>query len=181
MTDAGTRPELQPTLVGQRVTLRPLRQDDFEALHAAASDPQIWEQHPDNTRYQRDAFEARFFRGAIASGGALAVIASDSNEVIGSTRYYEWDPAESSICIGYTFLITDHWGDGTNSEMKDLMLRHAFSFADTVWFHIGEDNLRSRRAVEKLGAELVQSEAAEVEGKPFNKLYYRLPRSAYNG
>ncbi|MEE4192457.1 MAG: GNAT family N-acetyltransferase, partial [Halieaceae bacterium] len=87
---SGAGPDLQPTLVGDRITLRPLEERDFEALHAAASDPMIWEQHPDNTRYQRDAFEARFFRGAIASGGALAVIANDSGEVIGSSRYYEW-------------------------------------------------------------------------------------------
>jgi RimJ/RimL family protein N-acetyltransferase len=173
---SGAGPDLQPTLVGDRITLRPLEERDFEALHAAASDPMIWEQHPDNARYQRDAFEARFFRGAIASGGALAVIANDSGEVIGSSRYYEWDPAEQSICIGYTFIVTRHWGDGTNSEMKALMLDHAFSFANTVWFHIGEDNLRSRRAVEKLGAVQTRSEPAEVEGTSFTKLYYRLAR-----
>lgn len=177
---SGAGPDLQPTLVGDRITLRPLEENDFEALHAAASDPLIWEQHPDNTRYQRDVFETRFFRGAIASGGALAVIANDSGEVIGSSRYYEWDPDEQSICIGYTFVVTRHWGDGTNSEMKALMLEHAFRFADTVWFHIGEDNLRSRRAVEKLGAELVRGEAAQVEGKAFTKLYYRLDRTTRN-
>lgn len=39
--------DLQPTLIGSTITLRPLREADFDALHAAASDPLIWEQHPD--------------------------------------------------------------------------------------------------------------------------------------
>ncbi len=173
--------DLQPTLVGPHITLRPLREDDFEALYVAASDPAIWEQHPDNTRYQRDVFLTRFFRGAIASGGALAVIDNTTCGVIGSSRFYEWEPEDPSICIGYTFLVTEHWGGNTNSEMKALMLRHAFGFADTVWFHVGDTNARSRKAVEKLGAVLSHSEDTKVEGKPFVKLYYRLSRDAYHG
>ncbi len=176
-----TTPDLQPTLVGERITLRPLREDDFEALAAAAADPLIWEQHPDHTRYRRDVFETRFFRGALASGGALTVIENDTGEVVGCSRFYGWEPSGPSICIGYTFLVTRHWGSGSNRKMKDSMLQHAFSFADTVWFHIGEDNLRSRKAVEKLGAELTHSEPAEVEGKAFVKLYYRLSRCAFIG
>lgn len=172
-------PDLQPTLEGERITLRPLQEQDFEALYTAAADPLIWEQHPDTSRYQRDAFASRFFRGAMESGGALAVVENSSGRMIGSSRFYEWEPEDPSICIGYTFLATDHWGGSTNREMKALMLRHAFGFADTVWFHVGDTNLRSRRAVEKLGAALTHSEAAEVEGKPFTKLYYRLTQAAY--
>ncbi len=174
-------PDLQPTLVGRRITLRPLHEDDFESLYTAAADPEVWVQHPDSTRYQRTAFEERFFRGAIASGGALAVIDNAGGSIIGSSRYYEWEPQLPSICIGYTFLATRYWGDGTNSEMKALMLGHAFTFADSVWFHIGENNLRSRRAVEKLGATLRKAEPAEVEGQAFTKLYYCLERRAWLG
>ena len=70
----------QPTLVGTRVTLRPIVADDFDALFAAASDPAIWEQHPDPLRWQRERFEA-YFRGAIESGGGLVVI--DARDEIG--------------------------------------------------------------------------------------------------
>ena len=48
----------------------------------------------------------------------------------------------------------DHRGGATNSEVKRLMLDHAFGSADAVWFHVGPGNLWSRRAVEKLGARL---------------------------
>lgn len=66
--------DLQVTLTGGNVILRPLEVDDFEALYKAASDPQIWAMHPDSSRYKRDVFEQRFFKSAIASGGALAIV-----------------------------------------------------------------------------------------------------------
>jgi len=59
--------DLQPTLIGKAISLRPLRAEDFEALYAAASDPLIWEQHPEPLRYQRPVFEG-FFASALASG-----------------------------------------------------------------------------------------------------------------
>jgi RimJ/RimL family protein N-acetyltransferase len=54
--------------------------------------------------------------------------------------------------IGWTFLARSHWGGRYNGEMKTLMLRHAFRFVGTVIFVIGTRNLRSQRAVEKIGA-----------------------------
>lgn len=170
---------LQPTLKGRQLLLRPLREDDFDGLHAAASDPLIWEQHPDRDRYRRDVFETRFFRGGIASGGALCVIDRPSDTIIGSSRYYEYEPAGSSVCIGYTFLARSHWGGGANREMKSLMLAHAFRAVDTVWFHVGEHNIRSRRAVEKLGATLSHSVPSESGGMRFNSLHYRLDAREY--
>lgn len=166
--------DLQPTLTGDSVTLRPLRRDDFDALYKAASDPAVWEQHPDSSRYQRDVFRTRFFVGAIESKGALAVVESDTGKIIGSSRYYEWDPGKCHLAIGYTFLERTHWGDGTNTQMKALMLEHAFKHASTVWFHVAKDNMRSRRAVEKLGATLSHEEQRELDGKPFVQLYYQL-------
>ncbi|WP_336511600.1 hypothetical protein [Candidatus Accumulibacter phosphatis] len=64
---------LQPTLIGETIFLRPLQAGDFEPLYAAASDPAIWEQHPEPLRYQRAVF-AGFFASALASGGALLAI-----------------------------------------------------------------------------------------------------------
>lgn len=171
--------DLQPTLVGDNITLRPLRQEDFPGLYQAASDPAIWQTHPDSSRYQRDIFEQRFFTGAMASGGALAVLDNKSGRIIGSSRYYQWHPDKRAISIGYTFLEQAQWGGGANSEMKALMLNHIFKFSQTVWFHVGGDNLRSRKAVEKLGAVLSHSEDRELDGKPYRQLYYKLSNSAY--
>lgn len=171
--------DLQPTLKGENLTLRPLRSDDFSALYKAASDPAIWALHPDSSRFKRDIFEARFFLGAIASGGALAVLENDSGRIIGSSRYYEWRPDTCEISIGYTFLERTHWGTGSNQEMKALMLNHIFSNAKKVWFHVGKTNLRSRRAVEKLGAVLSYEKDRELNGNPFVQLYFELDFDSY--
>jgi RimJ/RimL family protein N-acetyltransferase len=141
----------QPILKGQLIELRPLRSEDFDELFAVASDPLIWEQHPHNTRYQEDVFR-KFFSDALASGGALIVIDSKTGRVIGSSRYAGYDNDRSQVEIGWTFLARSHWGGVYNSEMKRLMLDHAFQFVHNVIFVIGTQNLRSQRAVEKLGA-----------------------------
>jgi RimJ/RimL family protein N-acetyltransferase len=159
----------RPVLVGASLTLRPLVAEDFEPLHAAASDPLIWEQHPQPTRWQRDVFRSNFFEGALASGSAFVVLDNATDAIIGSTRYYDWWPQSREIAIGFTFLTRPYWGNGANHEMKQLMLSHAFRWADTVWFHVGEHNGRSRRALEKIGACF----SHQVEGKAF----YRLEKS----
>lgn len=171
--------EMQPTLRGERITVRPLTPEDFDALYAAASDPAVWEQHPDSERYREEIFRERFFAGAIACGSAFAVVDNATGRVIGSSRFYEWDADAKEIAIGYTFIECDHWGGATNSELKALMLGHAFTVAGRVWFHVGETNTRSRRAVEKLGAVLSHSEDRELDGTPFVQLYYRLDPADY--
>lgn len=165
--------DLQPTLRGEFLTLRPLASEDFDALYAVASDPLIWEQHPDTTRHQRPVFE-KFFAAALASGGTLVVTGNDSGAFIGSSRYYDWDPARREVAIGYTFLARSHWGGAANREMKRLMLDHAFRWADTVWFHVGTDNHRSRRALEKIGARLSHVSRRMANGLEQDYAYYRI-------
>ncbi len=143
--------ELQPTLTGALVTLRPLRADDFDALFAVAGDPLIWEQHPASDRWQEPVFR-RFVADGLASGGALIVFDNATGNVIGSSRYHGYDADRSEIEIGWTFLARSHWGGRYNGEMKRLMLDHAFRFVDRVLFLIGPDNIRSQRAVERIGA-----------------------------
>jgi RimJ/RimL family protein N-acetyltransferase len=145
--------ELQPTLEGELVALRPLREADWDALYAVASDPLIWEQHPARDRWREDVFRA-FFREAMASGGALAIIDRADGRLIGSSRFHGWDAAAREVEIGWTFLARSHWGGRYNEEMKALMLAHAFRFADGAIFVIGPENMRSRRAVEKIGGVL---------------------------
>jgi len=142
--------ELQPTLKGKLVELRPLRADDFDRLYAVASDPLIWEQHPASNRYQEDVFR-EFFREAMESGGAFIAFDASDGKVIGSSRYFGYSEEKNEVEIGWTFLARSHWGGRHNREMKELMLRHAFRYVDHVIFIVGPENLRSRRAVEKIG------------------------------
>lgn len=157
---------LQPVLENDRVLLRPLRQDDFEALYQCASDPLIWEQHPEPTRYQLPVFE-KFFTGAIESGGAFLVINKETGEAIGTSRYYDVQPDKRSVAIGWTFLVRACWGTTYNRAMKQLMLDHAFHSADYVIFHIGPQNIRSQTAILKLGARKLTDEEISRYGNPY--------------
>ena len=143
--------DLQPTLKGDHVELRPLCDDDFRVLYSVASDPLIWEQHPAADRYQEETFKG-FFREALESGGALVAIDASDGSVIGSSRYHGYDKEKNEVEIGWTFLARSRWGGIYNREMKKLMLQHAFKFVSRVVFHIGSNNIRSQRAAEKIGA-----------------------------
>ncbi len=142
--------DLQPVLKGELVELKPLRAADYHNLYAVAADPLIWEQHPANDRYTEEVFKA-FFRVALESHSALIAIDSSDSQVIGSSRFHGYDKERSEIEIGWTFLARSHWGGIYNWEIKQLMLRHAFKYVDSVVFRVGQENLRSQRATEKVG------------------------------
>ena len=143
--------ERQPVLKGEFIQLRPLRSEDWDDLFAVASDPLIWQQHPESDRYKEEVFKI-FFKDGLESGGAFVVIDTKNKRIIGSTRFHGYDPEKSEIEIGWTFLARKYWGGRYNREMKQLMLAHAFKFVENVVFFVGENNIRSQRATEKIGA-----------------------------
>ena len=166
--------ELQPTLTGTLLELRPLRPEDFDRLFAVASDPLIWEQHPESDRHREDRFRV-FFSGALESGGALVAFDTEDGRMIGSSRYHGYDADGSEIEIGWTFLARSHWGGRYNREMKRLMLEHAFRFVDTVVFLVGLTNFRSQRAVEKIGG--VQAGTRFTNGR--TSFVYRITAESF--
>jgi RimJ/RimL family protein N-acetyltransferase len=168
--------ELQPTLEGKLLKLRPLRADDYAALYAAASDPKIWEQHPSSDRWKEEVFKS-YFDSGIECGGALLVLDAASGSVIGSSRYYGYDADASEVEIGWTFLTTSYWGGTYNRELKKLMMDHAFKFVDNVLFFVGPQNMRSRKAVEKLGATYIGTRSRFGS----ESVVYRLSKADYSG
>lgn len=141
---------IQPILQNETIALYPLQEEDFEELYITASDPKIWEQHPNKERWQREIFKI-YFAGAIASGGAFKIIEKEKNAVIGSTRFYDYNSQENSILIGYTFYAVQYWGTGVNYQAKALMLDYIYQFVAMVHFHIGAENIRSQIAISRLG------------------------------
>ncbi|TKD52323.1 GNAT family N-acetyltransferase [Sphingomonas baiyangensis] len=166
----------QPVLGGERVALRPSTPDDREPLFAVARDREIWAMHPAHDRWQRPVFDT-FFDEGLAAGGALTLIDRADGAIIGATRYGPFDPASGEIEIGWTYLARSHWRTGHNREAKRLMLAHIFRWAETVVFHVGEDNHRSRTAVEALGA-LARPGRLLIEraGVPAPHIVYALAR-----
>ncbi len=166
--------DLQPVLKGRLLELRPLRAQDFHDLYSVAADPLIWEQHPSKDHYKEEVFE-EFFREALESGGALVAVDSEMGLIIGSSRFHGYDEGKSEIEIGWTFLARSHWGGRYNGEMKRLMLGHAFRFVSSVIFLVGPQNLRSQRAVEKIGG--VRVGISHTGGR--ESLVYRITRSTF--
>src|SRR6267143_970074 len=169
--------ELQPHLAGELLELRPLRPGDWESLFAVASDPLIWEQHPANDRYREEVFR-EFFREALESGGALIVIDRKTQEIIGSSRYFGFDPGKSEIEIGWTFLARTYWGGKYNAELKRLMLGHAFKFVESVVFLIGPTNVRSQKAMEKIGGVLIERREKTIRGEILEQVVYQIKKPA---
>jgi N-acetyltransferase len=164
-----------PTLEGHGLLLRPLAGADLEALIAAAADPAIWAQHPASDRHHREVFEP-YARRLLALGGTLVVAEAATGAIIGCSRFYQGPDAPEDIAIGFTFLVTRHWGGATNRAIKRLMLDHAFRTFDTVWFHIGPDNIRSQKATAKLGAECRRRAMVDIGMGPTDYLCFALAR-----
>jgi RimJ/RimL family protein N-acetyltransferase len=159
--------DLQPILENEFVKLVPLKKTDFEVLYKVASDPLIWEQHPNKNRWQREVFQ-NFFKGAIESKGAFLIYNVQTNEVIGSSRFYDPDPEKSTVCIGYTFYARSHWGGKYNPSVKQLMMQYAFQFVDNIIFYIGAKNIRSQKAIERIGALKIAEEEINYFGEDCN-------------
>lgn len=162
--------DIQPTLGNDEVLLKPLCTEDFEELYQVASDPKIWEQHPNKDRWKRDVFE-KFFQGAIESKGAFKIVDKRTGKAAGSTRFYDYQPDTETIHIGYTFYATKYWGTGLNPAVKKLMLDYVFPLVDKVRFHVGATNIRSQIAIQRLGATKVGEEEVAYYGE-LRKLNY---------
>lgn len=169
--------DCQPVLTGELLELRPLRAEDFDALYAVAADPLIWAQHPAHNRHEEAVFRA-FFLEALTSGGALIAIDVSDRRIIGSSRFHGYDKERSEVEIGWTFLARSRWGGKYNGEMKRLMLRHAFQFVSSVVFLVGVQNVRSQRAVEKIGGVRVGTRP-HAGGR--DSYVYQIPSSRFGG
>ena len=171
--------DLQPALSGESLILRPLAADDWAGLFAVGSDPRVWALHPVSDRYQEESFRA-YFTERLACGGALVVVDRVTGAVIGSSSFAGYDATKSSIEIGWTFLAASHWGGNANREMKRLMLAHAFRFVDQVRFRVGENNVRSRAAMEKIGGVLTgRVEAIVIGGVAVNHEIFAIMKTDF--
>lgn len=171
---------IQPILEDDRVLIQPLLSSDFDDLYAVASDPMIWEQHPNRDRYKREVFQV-FFDGAIQSGGAFKIIDKATGRIAGCTRFYDYNESGDSILIGYTFYATAWWGKGINLSVKSMMLDYIFRFVTKVYFHIGANNLRSQIAIGRVGAKKTGEEEVTYFGEtPKLNFVYTITREDWN-
>ncbi|WP_343485949.1 GNAT family N-acetyltransferase [Allomuricauda sp. d1] len=171
--------DLQPTLKNDLVLVRPLAQEDYDELYKVANDPKIWEQHQNPDRWEASVFK-EFFKGAIDSKGAFAIIDKKTNKIIGSSRYKISERSPKAVEIGWTFLSRDYWGGHYNKSFKTLMIDRALTHFDHVIFHINENNFRSQKATEKLGGKRIEPDSEHQELRHLDKtaLTYIISRKA---
>ncbi|HEX7367995.1 MAG TPA: GNAT family N-acetyltransferase [Pelobium sp.] len=170
----------QPTLKNKLVKLKPLRHQDFERLYLVASDKLIWEQHPAFDRYKKNVFE-RFFNKAIETKSAFLIIDAVTEEIVGSSRYYDYNPEEKSVLIGYTFLARKYWGTAFNKSVKTLMINYAFEQGiKNLLFHVGATNFRSQKAVEKLGSVKIKEFTKEDKGVKTQHVEFAINHTDWN-
>jgi RimJ/RimL family protein N-acetyltransferase len=153
----------------------PLHESDFDNLFEVASDPLIWEQHPASDRYKKEVFQL-YFDGAISGKTAFKIIDKLTNKIIGSTRYYDYMPENSSIAIGYTFLARQYWGGRYNKSSKKLIIDYAFQFVDKIYFHIGATNVRSQLATTRNGAIKIREFDSEQNGIKTTSFEYQIEK-----
>lgn len=171
--------DIQVQLENEKAILIPLQENDFEVLYNIASDPKVWEQHPNKNRWQQEVFRT-FFDGALQSKGAFKIIDKTSGHVAGCTRFYDYNEKDNSILIGYTFYGTGFWGTGLNQSVKSLMLDYIFRFVSKVYFHIGAGNLRSQIAIGRTGAKKIHEEEIAYYGEqPKMNFIYLLTREEW--
>lgn len=142
-----------PELTGQTIALRPIDDSHFQVLQDTVL------QHPDIYRYttigNTPADFARWFALAQQQNAWVVVRLSD-NQAVGSTRLYQLNESVRAVTMGYTWYAPDCRGTGINDEAKLLVLSYIFETLqlNRVTFEVHGNNVASRRAVEKLGAEL---------------------------
>ncbi len=171
-------PDLQPTLRSERVLIRPVVAADWNGMYAVAADPEVWSLHPTSDRYKEPVFR-QFFASALSCGSAFTILERQSDRIIGSSRYYGYEPKLREIEIGWTFLGREYWGGSYNREIKHLMLAHAFSFVETVVFWVGVENHRSRRAMEKIGGTLREGARTRPETGDQPHVVYEICRASF--
>jgi RimJ/RimL family protein N-acetyltransferase len=171
---------LQPTLGGESLLLRPLCAEDRAALYAVAADRELWALHPAHDRWQRPVFDA-MFDDALANGGALAVLDRSTGIIIGSSQFRPSARFPGAIEIGWTFLARAYWGGETNRELKRLMLGHALAAVERAVFRVGAENWRSRRAMEKIsGVRLDLTEDVSFpDGRTVTHVFYAIDRAGF--
>ena len=175
------------TLSGKVVELHTMTPDHFPALIAMANEKKIW-QH-----YTYDGSDPDKFNSILA--GALTELKQGSqfpfvvfhkaeNRLIGGTRFMDIQYAHRKLEIGSTWLHPDYWGTAVNLECKLLLLTFCFETLQTlrVQLKTDENNIRSRKAIEKIGAQfegIFRNDMLRDNGTHRNSAYYSIIASEW--
>ncbi|MEP1034493.1 GNAT family protein [Ekhidna sp.] len=175
------------TLEDQKIELIPITSDHIKEMRNLSSDSDIWTWYTEDLT-NPDALEKwmtqRHLETKKGAKMTYSVRLKSTNEIIGATSYGNIDWEEKGIEIGWTWLGRKHIGSGINKHMKFLMLRHAFETMDIERLELRTDekNLRSRRAMEKIGAThdgTLRNHRSTQGGRRRNTVVYSILKSEW--
>ncbi|HEY2689523.1 MAG TPA: GNAT family protein [Streptosporangiaceae bacterium] len=193
---------LLPLLEGQHVRLEPLQRWHARGLAEASSvDPSLYRWSPIP---QGEAEALAYIETALAQRDAgvtapFVVLRIRDDAVIGSTRLWDlgWWPWPEGhprhghegpdVCeIGYTWLASSAIGTAANTEMKLLLLTHAFEVweVQSVCFHTDARNERSRAALDRIGARfegILRAHRLATDDRPRNSARYSITAPEWPG
>ena len=163
-------------LQNDRISLRPLQQEDIPVLLEMTQDPTLWTYftHDLSTLAGLEAWTAGHFAG---DRFQFVVVDQGSQQLLGSTGFGNYFPRDQRIEIGWTWLGKAAQGTGTNREMKSLMLAYAFEELDMLRVEFKTDvlNLPARKALLRLGATeegILRSHTMMTHGRRRDTIYY---------
>ncbi len=181
---------IHPTILkGSTIDLIPLEKGHFEDLYVAAADKEIWGLIPTDCSGKEKFYEAYITALAEREKGVqypFVIYHKASKKFIGSTRLFEIYPKDSKLEIGWTWLTKDYWGSGINLECKYLLLQFCFDVLHTVRVQLKTDelNMRSRKAIEKIGGKfegILRKERLKDNGLYRNAVYYSILDEEWEG
>ncbi len=174
--------EHTPTLIGQTIELRPLTEHDAPALLRAAADGELWNMNmtvipgPDTV----DQYLDKAMQG-LQSGTVMPflIVRRETQEALGSTRFWKIDRANRKMEIGHTWLAQSAQRSSVNTEAKYLLLCHAFEVMNAVrvQFTTDELNEKSRAAILRIGATqegIVRHERIMPDGRKRNSVRFSI-------
>lgn len=181
-----------PTLSGERVRLEPLSLGSVEALVAAASESRdtfAYALAPPEVEGMTTYVEVALREQAEGLSVTFVIVDPTHEKVVGSTRYMDivyWDGQDfpSAVEIGSTWLAASAQRTGINTEMKLLMLAHAFEAwqVHRVTLKTDARNQRSRTAMERIGCRFEGVRRAHMpalDGGIRDTAYYSILRSEW--
>ena len=169
-------------LRGEIIRLIPLEMEHFEELYKAASDKKLWEIIPtDCSQYEK--FNLAYFKSLEERDKGkeypFIIFHNGTERIIGSTRLFEIFPEHQKLEIGWTWIISDYWGTCVNPECKFLLLQFCFEVLKASRVQLKTDvlNLRSRKAIEEIGATfecVSRKDKIKDDGVPRSAAYYSI-------
>jgi RimJ/RimL family protein N-acetyltransferase len=178
-----------PTVLeGQKIRLISLEEIHLDELETLAKDKRIWEFYP------FDGTDSNLFYGFYttilkerekSTRFPFVIFHKEKNKIIGSTSYLDIQQQHQKLEIGTTWLEPNYWGTDVNLECKLLLLTHCFEELKTVrvQFKTDENNLRSRKAIEKIGGQfegVLRNEMIRQNKTKRNSAFYSIIDEEWN-